>query len=312
MSLAAAFGYIAGVASLAAIPLAIYYARRQGQKQKLLAYLPGISRLPLVSARSLSAYRLSVVYTREGAKDERIDGAFVHFLRFANFGREPIRREDIAPHNRLRIEVTGTRVLDFAVEAVRRPVCAIRVDQDMPVDGAEEATVDFDFLDYLDGAVVRVLTTSAPERIELVGDIVGMPQGIARADEVRRRSFLGWVGGALSVISIVGVLALTALIFHWVTGSWSNVWLLALPLVALLLLLVSIIVVSETVWPKSGLQFPKELAKRFRGMPVDQAVYLTSGDGLLLFEQELRQREKRKKKSNGDAKNEPPGQDPDA
>jgi hypothetical protein len=265
VSAGVAFLYVAGAASLAAIPVAIYYARRQGQKQKLLAYHPGISRWPLVSTRSLAAYRLAVVYTRTGGVDERIEAAFVHFLRFANFGREPIRREDIAPHNRLHIEVEGTRVLDFAVEAVRRPVCAIAVEQDIPLRGFEEATIDFDFLDYHDGAIVRILTTSRPERIELVGDIVGMPAGIVRADEFRKRPFLNWAGGILSAVAVLGVLGLTAVIFRWVTGSWSNAWLLALPLVGLVLLLVLIIVISETIWPKSGLQFPKELAMRFRG-----------------------------------------------
>jgi hypothetical protein len=282
VSAGAAFLYVAGAASLAAIPIALYYARRQGQKQKLLAYAPRIARWPLVSARSLAAYQLAVVYTKAGGQDERIDAAFVHFLRFANFGREPIRREDIAPHNRLRIQVEGTRVLDFAIEAVRRSVCAIALEQNIPSGEFEEANVDFDFLDYHDGALVRILTISPPKRVELVGDIVGMPAGIVRADEVRKRPFLGWVGGTLSVLGVLGVLALTAAIFRWVTGSWSNVWLLALPLVGLVLLLTLIIAISETIWPKSGLQFPKELVMRLRGYP--PAMFLDGPGAHVLIE----------------------------
>src|SRR5438128_241706 len=156
-----AFGLVGGVASVLSIPLAIFYARSRIQREKLLAYDRGISHLPLVSARSLAAYKLSVVFEQEGGDEERITSAYVHFLRLANFGREPIRREDIAPHSPLRIEVHGARVLEVALEAVRRPVCNISVQREAPAEleaEAETATVEFDFLDHLDGGVFRILT----------------------------------------------------------------------------------------------------------------------------------------------------------
>jgi hypothetical protein len=266
MSALEAFLLVAAVASIVAVPLAIYYARRQAERQKLLAYDGGITRLPLISPRSLAEYKLSVVYQPEGGEEERISGAYVHFLRFANFGREPIRREDIAPHNRLRIEVRGARVLDFTLEAVRRTVNNISVEADIPFeDDIYEATIDFDFLDYRDGALVRLVTTSRPSNIALVGDVIGMPGGVKRAAEVGRRSFWTWAGGALSTGALLAGLASTAFVFRWVTGAWVNVWLLTTPIVALIVTLVIIVVVSETIWPKSGLQFPRELVPR-RGL----------------------------------------------
>jgi len=263
-----AFLLVAAVASIVAVPLAIYYARRQAERQKLLAYDGGITRLPLISQRSLAAYKLSVVYQPEGGEEERISGAYVHFLRFANFGREPIRREDIAPHNRLRIEVSGARVLDFTIEAVRRSVSNISVEADIPFrDDVYEATVDFDFLDYRDGALVRVVTTSRPNDIVLRGDVIGMPGGVRQASDFGRRTFWTWAGAILSAAVFVAALASTPFVFRWVTGDWANVWLLTLPIVALIVPVVLILIVEATIWPKRGLEFPRELVPRSGRFP---------------------------------------------
>jgi hypothetical protein len=276
MSAIEAFLLVAAVASIVAVPLAIYYARRQAERQKLLAYDSGITRLPLISQRSLTAYQLSVVYQPEGGDEERISDAYVHFLRFANFGREAIRRDDIAPHNRLRIEVRDARVLDFTVEAVRRSVSNISVEADIPFGDFYEATVDFDFLDYRDGALVRVVTTSRPSDIVLRGDVIGMPGGVKRASDIGRRPFWTWVGGMLSTAVLLSTLASTPFVFRWVTGGWANVWLLALPIVALIVPAIVIAFVGATIWPKQGLQFPRELIPR-RG-PFPSHVYMSGGE----------------------------------
>src|SRR4051812_44885573 len=117
MDAIAGFGVVAGIATFAGVALAIYYGRREGSRQKVLGYEGNISPIPVASSASLESYDLEVVYKPRGEPPRNIDTAFAHYLRFANFGREPIRREDIAPGNALRIEVTGTELLDARVEA---------------------------------------------------------------------------------------------------------------------------------------------------------------------------------------------------
>ena len=226
-----------------------------------------IGRFPLVSARSLSDYKLSILYEPEGRAEERIASAFVHFVRIINFGREPIRREDIAPANPLRIEVRGTRVLDFSVEAVTRPVSRITIDPHVKRDADSTAFIEFDFLDYLDGALVRIMTTERPAEISLTGDIIGMPTGVLPADKLNRHGLLSALGAFLSFALFGVALALTPFVFRWVTGSWDNVWLLALPVVAIVLPLVIIIGISSMVWPKPNVEFPRELMPRLKGLP---------------------------------------------
>src|SRR5204862_4673304 len=117
-----ALGVAAGIATFVGIVLAIYYGRREGRRRKLLAYHATVSPFPLASSRSLDAYNLSLVYEpREGLRRE-IDDAYVHYLRFVNFGAEAVRRADIAPANPLRVEVEGAEVLDATVGCPARRV----------------------------------------------------------------------------------------------------------------------------------------------------------------------------------------------
>jgi hypothetical protein len=58
--------------------------------------------------------------------------------------------------------------------------------------------------------------------------------------------------------------------------SSANVWLLVLPFVAVLLPIAVIILVNGTVWwPKSELEFPRELLPRFHGL--SPAIYMQHG-----------------------------------
>lgn len=263
MSALAAFGLITGVATFVGIGVAVYYGRKEGQKRKLLVYSAGVVPIPLASSRSLAEYKLLLQYQPTEGVTERIENAFVHYLRFANFGREPIRRGDLAPANPLRIEVTGARVLDMTVQAVHRDVSRMELESIEAHDDVSTARVTFDFLDYLDGALVRVMTSDRPSRLELVGDIIGMPGGIRQPSDLQGgRKWLNRAGTALALLVELSALALTPFVYRWVTGSWEDVWLLALPLIAIVLPLVLTAVVAATIWPKDRITFPKELHPR--------------------------------------------------
>lgn len=94
-----------------------------------------------------------------------------------------------------------------------------------------------------------------------------MPAGIQRASEIGRRPVLGLLGVALAIAFEASALVLTPFVFAWVTGSWSNVWLLALPIVAIIVPIVVIVVINQTIWPKGGADFPRELMPKIRGIP---------------------------------------------
>lgn len=259
-----AFGLVAGAASIIGLALAIVYAGRAAERSKALVYEAQLSPFPLASAKSLADYNLSVVFRATTGKEERIEDAYLQYLRLANLGREPIRRGDIAPANPLRLQVEGARILDISLEAVHREVSNLTLGPLKVSGDTATVAVTFDFLDFQDGALIKILTSEVPDSASVVGDIVGMPDGIKTAAELSKRNLSGIVGGAVSFIFYLSALALTPFTFRWVTGSWENVWILVLPFVALIVPGVIIAVVGSTIWPKGKPTFPRELIGRRR------------------------------------------------
>jgi len=268
MTLLEAVGLVGGVASVAGLLYAIYYARRN-RRVKLLTY-DTTSSVPLATAQSPEDdYSLAVLFQRKDGPEERIGSVHVQFLRFANIGREPIRRADIAPSSPLRICVDGSRVLDIALSASSRPVTKAEVTNVKLATEHSEADIIFDFLDYQDGGVVKILTEGGSAKARLSGDIIGMPEGINRTDEIRSLGLLNKLGCALG-----GVLQLTALVlavfaFRWITGSWQHFWILALPFVALFFPGIIIAIIASTIWPSEEVPLPASLVlpKWFRRLP---------------------------------------------
>lgn len=255
---------IAALASLAGVYAIV--DNRRNRRIKLLAYEEA-GPIPLATTEHHEqSYKLEIVYRpAENEPEERIEAAFVTYLRFANFGREPIRATDIAHANPLRIEVEGIRALDISLAGTCRDVSQISVGKPDLGDTHARADVTFDFLDFEDGGIVRVLTAGwRPDaKIRLVGDIIGMRAGIARTDERPRRGKLwGKIGLAAFAISEVVAFAAVVVVFHQVDGSWADTWLIVLPFAALVIPIFAAIVISDTIWPgaSSRRQYPKELA----------------------------------------------------
>jgi hypothetical protein len=278
-----AFGLVAGVATLIGLALAVYYGRREGRKRKLFVYQANVSPYPIASSTSLAEYRLGIRYEPRGGQPRDIENAYAHYLRFANVGREPILGTEIAPANHLRIVVADAEVLDTTIEATKRDVSRIALGK--IATSADETTipVTFDFLDYQDGALVRLLTTDRPREVTMAGDVIGMPEGIKTALELRGpRRILGTVGFVLFGLLLLGSLTLTAFTYRWVTGEWDSVWLLALPIVALIAPIAVSLFISDTVWPKETVLFPRELfpaGSHFLAEGGDMAIYETVSSG---------------------------------
>jgi hypothetical protein len=210
-------------------------------------------------------YQITIHYrpSVEGP-DEVISAAYVTYLRFANFGREPIRSQDIAPANPLRVQVEGVRVLDISLAGVHRDVSQIDLAELELGEEKSHADVRFDFLDKDDGGLVRILSTGKKgAEINLVGDIIGMPLGIVRTDKpVPGKSRWGKIGVGLYASLQVVALLLALFAIQQTTGDWSDIWLFVVPFVAVIGPGLIAIAVSETIWPtrNKGGQYPQELA----------------------------------------------------
>lgn len=279
-----AIGLISGIASIAGFFYAIYYAR-VSRREKLLVYKP-TGPIPLATAVSPEDhYQLSVLFQRPGGPEERIGSAHVRFVRIANLGKEPIRRIDIAPASPLKLVVDGVRVLDIAISSVSRSVIGLKLDDPRYTDDAAEVLLTFDFLDHEDGGVIRILTVGGRGEVTVIGDIVGMPDGIKRSDEVRSLGMLNKLGCGLGVCLQIAAIAMAPLAFRWITGSWSNVWLLALPFLALALPAIIVGLVASTLWPKDELAFPASLClpewgkglirkgRRYSAIPLEHEIW---------------------------------------
>lgn len=253
-----AFTLITGLASIAGLIYAVYYGVKS-KRTKILAY-QSTAPIPLATALSPEEdYKLTVLFRRPDSPDELVDCAHVRFLRFANFGKEPIRRNDIAPANPLAIVVEGARVLDLTLTGGSRDVIRLDVSDIKLDERKSEAKITFDFLDYQDGGTLKILTVEDAGSAYLSGDIIGMPRGIMRTDQIRRLSWLsklGWILGALVQISAFGA---TALVFRRVTDSWHNWWLLLLPVLALFVPAIIIAIVAGTIWPTGEPRLPATL-----------------------------------------------------
>jgi hypothetical protein len=274
-----AIGSIASVVGLYAL-----YDSRRNRRIKLLSY-EWTPPIPLATAAPVERdYKLSIHYTAAGAETEEvIEAAFVSYLRFANFGKEPIRRTDIAPANPLRIAVENERVLDISLSTQRRKVTRVALGEPAVGEDGGSAAITFDFLDLRDGAIIRVLTTGPRARLRLLGDIIGMPAGIRQSDETEAGDIWGKLGFGLWLLAECAAFAFVAWIVKQVTGSWGNAWLLVLPIVAFVLPIVGVFVLEDH-WPSRAGKFPKELAlPNWLGLPARGVEVGKRGDGAPLF-----------------------------
>lgn len=275
MTILESFGLIGTLASIAGLLYGIYYARANRRVKSLLydTSLP----VPLATAQSPEdAYSLSVVFCRKGEIEERISSAHVQFLRFANLGRESIRRTDIAPSNPLRVYVQGARTLDISLSSASRAVNCVTASGVELTDHSAYVDITFDFLDFQDGGVVKVLTEGGRAKIRLVGDIIGMPEGIRQCNEVQSIGLFNIIGFAFGCLFQIAALVLAILAYNWITGSWTHVWVLALPFVAIILPGIIIAIIASTIWPDQKIRLPSSLGfpKWFQELRVNQMLGL--------------------------------------
>ena len=293
MSIMEIVGMVFGGLGVVGIIYTIYYGRRS-QKKRLMVYEVSGS---IVLAQAFSPeddYRLSVLFERKGSIKEQIDSVYTTFLKFANLGKEPIRGNDIAPANPLRVIVKGARILDMQVAGITREVNNVSLRNQVMEGERASAYVDFDFLDYQDGALIKILSVGKSGDISLEGDIIGMPEGIKNIEEIHPRSkttdnmTVWWVIGSLIVTAILSVF-----IFYRVIGDWRNVWLMFVPSGILVIFTVILIIIDTRPWSRGRSSFPKTLDLPGWCRPFASPLFISRRE---LLEMEMRETETSKKR----------------
>lgn len=251
-------GVVFGAVGVVGIIYTIYTSRRS-QRKRLMVY--EVSR-SIVLAQAFSPeddYKLSVLFQRKGSITEKIDSVYTTFLKFANLGKEPIRGNDIAPANPLRITVEGARILDMQVAGSTREVNNVSLgNQVMEAEGAS-AHVDFDFLDYPDGALIKILSVGRKGNISLEGDIIGMPEGIRSIEEIHPTPKATNISGWWVIGAIIVAVFLSGFIFYEVTGDWRDAWLIFVPIGFLVVFIVGLLLLEEQPWRRGRSSFPESL-----------------------------------------------------
>jgi hypothetical protein len=177
------FYVLVGFVTIFSLVYAFLVARRS-ERRKILAcdISPSVSLITIVPDRA--GHRFSIIYEKEGTAPSNINGAHTQFVRIANLGKEPIRREDLATSDALQLEIHGAKVLDIAVASVSRQVINFELGPLDETDTISVANPSFDFLDYQDGAVIQLLTDSPASKVVLHGTVIGMPAGISQVNEL--------------------------------------------------------------------------------------------------------------------------------
>lgn len=228
----AAISILSVVASVIGI-YGVYWAIIR-ERKKLFAFEVSRGLAVASTSRIGGDYELSVHFKLKGGAEERIEGAYLQFVRFANLGRESVRAADNAPANPLRLVVAGARVLDIALVDQKREVNQVKLSPPKLSDSGGETFISFDYLDQGDGALVRVLTAGQADLIEIRGDVIDMPGGIVCTSPEGGGETAMRIGVFLFLAAEIALFGLTAWIFYKATGTWANALLLPLPLLALL------------------------------------------------------------------------------
>jgi hypothetical protein len=265
------FEALAGLATFYGLALALRTERRQ-----LLTF---DFTYPLALAKLMpheSDNRISLVYDRDGADPVSIKGAYLTFVRVANLGKEPIRRDDLAGSDHPRLSIQNSRILDWGIAGCSREVINFSLS---PADEGNECNntflLGFDFLDYQDGVLIRFMT-DGPPNVSLQGTVIGMPKGIPRFDQLRGVTFFI----RRSPFRIILALMIPGAFISWPAAQvfaddsagfrQRIVWLAVFLIVPTVIAIVGAkyLVTDESDWPKA-----LRLPNWFRGAQMDQRTF---------------------------------------
>jgi hypothetical protein len=237
-----------------------WYAVRRDKRRRLLAY--SVSE-PLQLASVLpdqASHRITILYERESGTPVNIKGAYVYFVQIANLGLDPIRDADLLADDQLRIEVSGTELLDVALASTTRKVLSVSLgDFHASTAGTAVVPVGFTFLDSGDGISIRLLVENRATAVSLLGTVVGLPDG------PREVSFQNSFYEGRLYASCLGVPVMMCTMFggYYLMGDYvlrfeqplRGILFFAVPMIATMLASAAVVRLSKAM----VLTFPKQL-----------------------------------------------------
>ena len=154
-------GAVAAVATLIGLAYAVYVRRAQ-LRQKQLTY--SVSRaIPLAAPPPQApGFDLRLEHIDpETHRPTEIESAYLRYLRLINAGREPVRRDDLPHIDAPTVIVDGTTTLNIGLVKQTRPANDVQLGAlERPNDVTASRNITFEYLNYRDGAVIQILTTT--------------------------------------------------------------------------------------------------------------------------------------------------------
>lgn len=201
-----------------------------------------LSPVPMTSSISKeSSNSIKIIFTSPKMQERVVDNIVIQFIRLTNFGKIPMRREDLIQNDPLRIEVEGENVLDISIAKVSRNACQISIGPILLQGETTISKIDFEFLDLFDGALIQIISENRPSKPRLFGTIIGMPKGIREREVPKSSRGISNAGCIIPLLIQILFLAAVPFIYFRLNNSWDGVWMLLIPIAALIIPLILVI-----------------------------------------------------------------------
>lgn len=167
-----AYGIIGIVVGVLGITVGVVLYQRSKKEKKPQVRMRSFNLISM-SVTQLKSDKVKVTYSGEEVEDLTVTN-----IAFWNSGKEPIRREDIASTEPIRITaMNGCRILEADVIQTNNPSNNLKCD----LFGNDKVLTSFEYLEKGDGAVIQVFHTGQNnDDLQFQGKIIGTKIGVEK------------------------------------------------------------------------------------------------------------------------------------
>jgi len=117
----------------------------------------------IITSNFSAIENLSVLYNNNPIEELSVSKIVIY-----NAGKKSIRKEDIAPKDKIRIDFLDGKILNSKIH-----YCTKEINNFSILKTEKSVLVDFDYLGYFDGAVIQIFHTAKnPESVKIEGTII--------------------------------------------------------------------------------------------------------------------------------------------